>query len=74
MEGATCQPDMMRSGSVSSAVVADLPTLPWSDWEIDPSDIKICERPDGTQWKLGAGGYGSVCSLLFSPACFPLAK
>ena len=37
-----------------------LPSLPWSDWEIDPRDITICRREDGSDYKLGAGAYGTV--------------
>eukprot|EP00884_Botryococcus_braunii_P010360 jgi/Botrbrau1/19325/Bobra.0073s0056.1 len=52
-----------RAGSVASSVT-DLPVLPWSDWHIEPSDLQICTHPDGTQWKLGSGGYGSVYKAL----------
>ncbi len=24
-------------------------------------DVKICRRPDGSLWKLGSGGFGTVC-------------
>lgn len=30
------------------------------DWELLPSDVRICQRPDGSQWKLGKGGFGEV--------------
>ena len=34
------------------------------EWElqsqIDPSDIKICKRPDGSDWVLGIGSFGKV--------------
>ena len=30
------------------------------DWELLPSDVQICLKPDGTQWKLGKGGFGEV--------------
>jgi len=48
---------LARSGSVQSGA---LPALPWSDWEIDPRDIHICKRDDGSDWKLGTGAYGTV--------------
>ncbi|KAL4424194.1 hypothetical protein ABPG75_001495 [Micractinium tetrahymenae] len=31
-----------------------------SDWEIDPESITIARRPDGTPWRLGSGGFGTV--------------
>jgi hypothetical protein len=32
--------------------------------EIDLSEIKICKRPDGSDWLLGAGSFGQVgCHL-----------
>ena len=46
----------MFAGCQSNA----LPSLPWSDWEIDPRDITICRREDGSDYKLGAGAYGTV--------------
>lgn len=30
------------------------------DWELNPTDVQICVRPDGSQWKLGKGGFGEV--------------
>ena len=30
------------------------------DWRIEPSRLKVHTRPDGSDWKLGAGGYASV--------------
>ena len=48
-----------RTASIQSSA---LPALPWSDWEIDPRDIHICKSEDGSDWKLGAGAYGTVRS------------
>jgi hypothetical protein len=31
------------------------------DWEVDPGDLQLCVREDGTNWKLGSGAYGQVC-------------
>eukprot|EP00887_Chlorella_sp_A99_P005023 scaffold4.g5023.t1 len=31
-----------------------------SDWQIDPAEITILKRPDGTDWMLGSGGFGTV--------------
>ena len=28
--------------------------------QIDPGEIKICKRPDGSEWLLGAGSFGKV--------------
>ena len=28
--------------------------------EINPGDIEICTHPDGSEWKLGEGAFGTV--------------
>lgn len=28
--------------------------------QIDPDEIEICKRPDGTEWLLGEGSFGKV--------------
>lgn len=33
-----------------------------SDWEIDPANIAILRRPDGSEWELGSGASGRVWS------------
>ena len=38
--------------------------VPWSDWEIDPSDVELMKRPDGSTWELGSGGFGRVYKAL----------
>ncbi len=38
--------------------------LPFSDWEIRPESLQILQRPDGTQWELGKGGFGRVYKAL----------
>ena len=30
------------------------------DWELQPGDVQICQRPDGSNWYLGRGGFGEV--------------
>ena len=30
------------------------------EWRIHPEQLKIAKRPDGRDWKLGAGGFGTV--------------
>ena len=30
------------------------------DWELLPSDVQICLRPNGSKWLLGKGGFGEV--------------
>ena len=56
-----------------------------SDWEIDPANIAILRRPDGTEWELGSGASGRVnpavkrsdlllclrCSARLQPMCLP---
>lgn len=35
--------------------------LPHSfEWRINPEQLAICKRPDGSDWRLGAGGFGTV--------------
>ena len=31
-----------------------------------PAEIEICKRPDGSDWELGSGGFGKVCSAAVS--------
>lgn len=33
-------------------------------WDLDPAEITICKRPDGSDWVLGIGNFGQVCSYL----------
>ena len=35
-----------------------------SDWEINPNEITIMTRPDGSEWELGKGAAGRVCTDL----------
>jgi serine/threonine protein kinase len=36
------------------------PPLPADDWELDPAQVSIARRPDGTDWLLGAGAAAHV--------------
>ena len=50
-------------------------TLPGmqSDWEIDPDELEIANRPDGSEWRLGSGASAHVkLSLSLIKKC-PLA-
>ncbi len=52
---------------ISSAVAPAMPpswigNVPFSDWEIDVSDVVIGLRPDGRKWELGAGAFSRVSS------------
>ncbi|KAL4437815.1 hypothetical protein ABPG77_005727 [Micractinium sp. CCAP 211/92] len=38
----------------------ELALLQLSDWEIRPEEIQILKRPDGSDWQLGSGGFGTV--------------
>ena len=40
------------------------PDVPWSDWQIDPRDLQIVQRPDGKDWLLGGGAFGQVRVLM----------
>lgn len=31
-----------------------------SGWEVDPKEIRILTRPDGSDWELGEGNFGRV--------------
>ena len=31
-------------------------------WELEENDLSICLRPDGTDWQLGVGAFGTVRS------------
>jgi hypothetical protein len=55
-----------EAGSVGQI---ELPSMPWSDWEIPAEQIAIAKRPDGSDWELGAGAFGKVWvqSLLPTP-------
>lgn len=35
-------------------------TAPTYSWELQPEDVEICRRPDGSKWCLGRGGFGEV--------------
>ena len=45
----------------SSSVRSDK-SVPGMDGYIDPADIVICKRPDGSDWLLGQGSFGQVCA------------
>lgn len=34
--------------------------MPWSDWKIEPAELTIATRPDGSEWLLGSGASGRV--------------
>ncbi|PRW33901.1 serine threonine- kinase [Chlorella sorokiniana] len=54
------------SGSSGSAILPTQSSLLdiLSDWHIDSTDIQIMKRPDGSLWRLGAGGFGTVFKAL----------
>ena len=29
-------------------------------WDLDPSEVLVCKRPDGSDWLLGTGSFGQV--------------
>lgn len=59
---------MTSSGLVATAGGASTTKMeydmPFSDWEVDPKDIEIMKRPDGSDWTLGQGGFGRVYKAL----------
>ena len=58
--------EQMRSGNSGAHSAQESLMLPGlgSDWEIDPANIAILRRPDGSEWELGSGASGRV-----SPSC-----
>ena len=40
--------------------VSERLTAPTYSWELQPEDVQICQRPDGSKWFLGRGGFGEV--------------
>jgi len=41
-------------------------TAPMYGWELQPGDVQICQRPDGSKWYLGRGGFGEVLKGLIN--------
>ena len=41
-------------------------TLPGmqSDWEIDPDELEIAKKKDGSEWRLGTGASAHVCFIM----------
>lgn len=33
-------------------------------WDLDPTEIAVCKRPDGSDWLLGTGSFGQVRQAL----------
>lgn len=60
--GSSSQADGRSSLGRGSPSPSDLDLL-LSDWEIDPDSVTIARRPDGTPWRLGSGGFGTVRQL-----------
>lgn len=54
----------LGSGGVSSGSIV-LPEMPWSDWALQPEEVEVCRRPDGSWWQLGSGACGTVYKGLF---------
>ena len=51
----------MRRGSLDgSASYRGSTSESQAEHVIDPADIELCLRDDGTCWKLGEGGFGTV--------------
>ena len=68
----------LQSGNSSGSVPVNMTSVPISQWwpsdgaqpwDMDPSEIVICTRPDGSDWLLGEGSYGQVCNLKYSFVC-----
>ena len=61
-------------GSSSGEIEAIQPVVhPLSDaWNIDPSELAVCELADGKDWLLGTGSFGA--SSLYRPPQQPLKQ
>lgn len=46
--------------SASSSAVSKGEASTSYDWELQPCDVEICKKSDGTLWRLGKGGFGEV--------------
>lgn len=66
-----------NSGSTKSSSSLELTSAPvgtWSPadgvaaqpWDLDPAEITICKRSDGSDWVLGVGSFGQVRWVLVS--------
>ncbi|GAB4814549.1 hypothetical protein N2152v2_001595 [Parachlorella kessleri] len=63
--GAACLSTKSKGDSGDGAAALQLSSaLGESDGDINPDDIQICKRPDGTDWQLGAGAFGKVYKAL----------
>ncbi len=48
------------SGYGSGSRGAPLPSLLSEDWEMDPTEITIATKDDGSDFELGSGAFGKV--------------
>ena len=58
--------DDTSDGGMGQSPEPSAPPFPYQDntthydWELLPSDVQICLRPNGSKWLLGKGGFGEV--------------
>lgn len=52
--------DVVATDTSSASSTDWIQNVPWSDWQIDQQDIRICQRPDGRLWELGSGASAKV--------------
>ena len=67
LHGAASNDSMSHSRQLSSIPVVGIPSNlmqpggPVSHaWDLDPSEVVVCKRPDGSDWLLGTGSFGQV--------------
>ena len=53
------QPTLPQSVFKPEPTMLELPSLP-HDWEVQPEQLVISKRPDGSPWELGTGAFGKV--------------
>ena len=73
MRAASLGPSVSGRTSLLGGSVVDLPSLPWSDWELKASDILFARDGAGQPIRLGSGAFGTVNSLAhtFHPSRHP---
>lgn len=51
--------EALHLAALSRKSLTQLPGLA-SDWEINPDELEICHKPDGSEWVLGSGASAKV--------------
>ena len=65
--------EVLNNNSVSSSgeiILSNEPSISSQDgnedgWSLQPEDVEVCRRPDGSWWQLGTGAFGTVYKGLY---------